>query len=63
MKPENVVKVGNVIGEGPRWNAAEKASMEPKRSSGFLASARKITVSIVLGIVGLMVLGGSGWFS
>ena len=24
MKPENVVKVGNVIGEGPRWNAAEQ---------------------------------------
>jgi len=24
MKPDNVVKVGNVIGEGPRWNAAEQ---------------------------------------
>ncbi|HEX3846788.1 MAG TPA: SMP-30/gluconolactonase/LRE family protein [Steroidobacteraceae bacterium] len=24
MQPENVVSVGNVIGEGPRWNAAEQ---------------------------------------
>jgi sugar lactone lactonase YvrE len=24
MKLENVVKVGNVIGEGPRWNVAEQ---------------------------------------
>ena len=24
MQPENVVGVGNVIGEGPRWNAAEQ---------------------------------------
>lgn len=24
MVPENVVKVGNVIGEGPRWNVAEQ---------------------------------------
>src|SRR6266568_3083120 len=43
------------------WKVEAKAEMEGKRSSGFFASARKITASIAAGRRGLMLLGAGGW--